>query len=186
MRYFFQNGISHLLGFDNNNGAFLGTIFIDRVGFSTVSPPPSLITPVFQEATPATLGQGGGWNTTTVFGSADKARVGSKSIKITYTGAGGAGAQFGTWGKADLSLAGTTKMLLSAYGEAGTGGKTLRVGLKSSGDWVWKNITLEEGKWKDYEIPLSEWNFTFVREIAFDNNNGATTGIVYLDHVGFR
>lgn len=174
------------IAFDNNNGAFIGTIFIDRVGFSTVSPPPSLITPVFQEATASTVGQGGGWNTTTVWNSEEYARVGTKAIKITYTGAGGAGAQLGTWGKPDLSLAGTTKMLLSAYGGTGTGGKTLRVGLKSSGDWVWKNITIEEGKWKDYEIPLSEWGFTFVREIAFDNNNGATTGIIYLDHVGFR
>jgi hypothetical protein len=124
--------------------------------------PPPLIAAVFEDATASTVGQGGGWNSATTFGSSEQAIQGSKSIKVTYTG-GGAGAQFGTWGKADLTFPGATVFTFAVYGGAGSEGKTLRAGLKSSGDWVWKNVTMAEGKWTSYEILLSEWNFTFVR-----------------------
>lgn len=173
------------IAFDNNNGELLGTIYIDRVGFSVASGPKELITVLYDETTTDLVGQGGGWGSTTDFANIEQAREGSKSVKVTYTG-GGAGAQLGTWGRPDITLAGTTVFAFSAFGGDGTDGETLRVGLKSDGDWVWKDITLVGGKWKDYEIPLSEWNFTFVREIAFDNNNGAWLSNIYLDYIGFR
>ena len=144
---------------------------------------PALLVSIYEESLTTLMGQGGGWNSTTDFASAENAREGSYSMKVTYTGNWGGGGQGGTWGMSPIPVTGTEIFAFSVYGGAGTDGKQLNVNVKSAGDNI-KTITIKEGQWTDFEIPLSELgNMTEVTEVWFQNHEWL--GTIYIDRVGF-
>jgi hypothetical protein len=144
---------------------------------------PPLLVSIYEESLTSLMGQGGGWNSSTDFASAENAREGSLSMKVTYTANWGGGGQGGTWGMSPIPVAGTEVFAFSVYGGAGTDGKQLNVNVKSSGDNI-KSVTIKEGQWTDFEIPLSELgNMTEVTEVWFQNHEWL--GSIYIDRVGF-
>lgn len=144
---------------------------------------PALLVSIYEESLTTLMGQGGGWSSTTDFASTENAREGSYSMKVTYTGNYGGGGQGGTWGMSPISVVGTEVFAFSVYGGAGTDGKQLNVNVKSSADNI-RTVTIKEGEWTDFELPLSELgNMTEVTEVWFQNHEWL--GSIYIDRVGF-
>lgn len=161
-----------------------GTVYIDRIGFSMASGPEKLSIIAYDDAIASTFGQGGWGGATIDYANTESTREGSNAIKINYAGDWSGAPQLGTWGKDNLSIAGMTVFAFSIYGTPGTGGKELNVNVKFDSDNP-QIITIEEGKWVDVEIPLSNFgSFTEVTEIWFQDRGW--TGTVYVDYMGFK
>lgn len=128
------------------------------------------------------FGQWGGWGSTTEWNSIEQIRLGTHAIKVTYDGEWSGGAQMGG---GNVSTAGTAIFAFSVYGGAGTDGKNLQLLAKSSGGEATKQVTIAEGEWTDFQIPLSELgNPTNVTEFFFQNAN--FSGTIYIDHIGLK
>lgn len=162
-----------------------GTVYIDRVGFSMASGPAKLGVIAYDDVVSDLFGQGGGWGgATTDFANTENTREGSKAIKINFAGDWGGAAQFGTWGKDNVSIAGMSVFAFSIYGATGTDGKELNVNVKFDADNP-QIVTIVEGQWTDVEIPISDFgSFTEVTEIWFQDRG--FSGTVYIDYIGFR
>ncbi|MEP0367408.1 MAG: hypothetical protein ABJN36_04655 [Cyclobacteriaceae bacterium] len=164
-----------------------GTVYIDRMGFDLQRDygPEALTVVGYDDAVSSLFGEGGGWGGgSTDFSNTEVARVGDNSIKATFGGDFGGQAQLGTWGKDNVSVAGTTVFAFSLFGGAGTEGAQLNVNVKLDSDNP-QLVTIKEGEWVDIEIPLSDFGtFTEVTEIWFQDQGWS--GSVYIDHVGFR
>lgn len=167
------------------NHEWLGTIYIDRVGFGMPAGPPELTIVAYDDAISSSFGQGGGWGgTSSDFTNIENVRQGSNAIKATFVNNWGGAAQLGTWDTGPVSLAGMSYFAFSIYGGDGTDGKQINVNVKSPGDNV-ATVTIKEGEWTDVAIPLSELNnITQVTEIWFQDREWA--GDVYIDYMGFR
>jgi len=158
--------------------------YSNTLGVALVLPgagPAPLLVPVYEDALEPTVGEGGGWNAITDFTSNENPRTGSNSVKVTYSGAWGGGAQFGTWGKPDLDVSTSEVFIFSVYGGAGTNGAGLNIGLNGNAA---VGVTISEGEWLDFEIPLADWGgITAITEIWFQDQG--FSGDIYIDHIGF-
>lgn len=142
-----------------------------------------LVSAVFDDALQNGFGKWGGWNGTTFdITSTEKARMGTVSIKTTFAGDYGGAPQFGG---GNLSTAGTTSFVFSIYGTPGTGGKNIKVIVKSASGEGTMEVAIIENDWKDVQIPLSDLGSpSTITEIAFQDTG--FSGVVYIDHIGIR
>lgn len=138
----------------------------------------------YDDAIKAPLGAGGGWGgVTTDVNSTENPRAGTKSIKVTFAGSWGGGAQFGNWSFSGqtFSTAGASFYAFSIYGGPGTAGKKINVNV--AGKQI--QVPFEEGKWTDVQIPLTDLNSpTGIGEIWFQDTGWS--GVVFIDHIGLK
>jgi hypothetical protein len=141
-----------------------------------------LATIIFDDAVHAPLGAGGGWGgVATDPANTENPRVGTVAIKVTFGGTWGGGGQFGNWSGQSVSTAGASFYAFSIYGGAGTDGNAINVNV--AGTQV--QVTVEEGEWKDVQIPLSDFNSpASISEIWFQDRGWS--GTVYIDHIGLK
>lgn len=170
-------------------GATGGTVVMTTIhGFSLPVTVPfgdqlTLATIIFDDGIKPPLGAGGGWGgVTSDANNTENPRLGTKSIKVTFANSWGGGAQFGNWSTGQLvSTAGKSYYAFSIYGGAGTQGKQINVNV--AGKQV--IVTVEEGEWKDVQIPLTDFNSPAgINEIWFQDRGWA--GVVYIDHIGLK
>jgi hypothetical protein len=122
---------------------------------------------------------GGGWGGTHDYANTSPVRSGSKSIKVSYVGGWGAPLQLGA---ASINLGGYTSLKLSIYGDVGSGGKKVNVGLNNQDGYT---ITLVEGVWTDYTIPLSSTAATTtLTDLIVKEFNGTGGFTIYVDNIG--
>jgi hypothetical protein len=109
-------------------------------------------------------------------------RDGDKGIKIAFGGDWGGAMQLGG---GNSSTSGYTQFVVSIFGTAGTGGKVVNLIVKG-GSTEEKQITIVEGEWTEYKLPLSS---TFgspgtITELFFQDRGWS--GTIYVDHIGLR
>jgi hypothetical protein len=122
---------------------------------------------------------GGGWGGTHDYANTSPVRSGSKSIKVSYVGGWGAPLQLGA---ASINLGGYTSLKLSIYGDVGSGGKKVNVGLNNQDGYT---ITVVEGVWTDYTIPLSSTAATTtLTDLIVKEFNGTGGFTIYVDNIG--
>jgi hypothetical protein len=122
---------------------------------------------------------GGGWGGNKDYNNTSPVRSGSKSIKIDYVGGWGAPLQLGA---ASINLGGYTSLKLSIYGAVGSGGKKVNVGLNNADGYT---ITVVEGVWTDYTIPLSSTAATTtLTDLIVKEFNGTGGFTIYVDNIG--
>jgi hypothetical protein len=135
---------------------------------------------IFDDAIRSPFGKGG-WGSPDI-ANTENPRVGSISIKSTFTGGYSGGGQFGTWGNTPLSTAGTAYVAFSVFGGTGTNGKTLIINF-NGGPQAY--VTINEGMWKDVKVALSDIGSpASISEISFQDGNWA--GVVYIDQIGLK
>lgn len=123
---------------------------------------------------------GGGWGGTKDLNNTSPVRSGSKSVMISYT-SGGYGVPF-QLGGANIPLGGYTLLKMSIYGGTGSNGKSVNVGFNEVDG---KTITITEGEWTDFSIPLSQISsatnlgFLYLKNYA---SSGDFT--IYVDNIG--
>ena len=122
---------------------------------------------------------GGGWGGTHDYNNTSPVRSGSKSIRVDYVGGWGAPLQLGA---ASINLGGYTSLKLSIYGDVGSGGKKVNVGLNNADGYT---ITVVEGVWTDYTIPLSSTAATTtLTDLIVKEFNGTGGFTIYVDNIG--
>ncbi len=124
----------------------------------------------------------GGWGSgSSDINNTDNVRMGDKGIKIVFGGGWGGSFQAG----GSSSTAGFTKFVLSIFGNPGTGGKVVNLIVKG-GTTEEKQITIVEGEWTEYELPLSTTfgNPATITEMFFQDRDWS--GTIYVDHIGLR
>jgi hypothetical protein len=169
-------------------GAQGGTLVMTTVhGFTVPVTVPfgdqlTLATVIFDDSVKPPLAAGGGWGgVATDPANTENPRVGTVAVKITFAGSWGGGGQFGNWSGQSVPTAGRSFYAFSIYGGAGTDGKGINVNV--AGTQV--EITVEEGEWKDVQIPLSSFNNPAgIGEIWFQDRGWS--GTVYIDHIGLK
>ncbi|MCW5910606.1 MAG: IPT/TIG domain-containing protein [Cyclobacteriaceae bacterium] len=168
-------------------GIATSTIYADYVGFDAKTTPAPLSMVVFDDVIASGLEPGGWGSGYTNFSSTEVYRRGRNphAIKVNFPGGWGGGGQLVVpSGGSNISLAGMTKFAFSVYGGEGSDGKQIQVNLKVDADNP-KTVTLQEGKWVDVEIPITDFAaITEFREIWFQDRGDAVT--VYIDNIGFR
>jgi hypothetical protein len=122
---------------------------------------------------------GGGWGGNKDYNNTSPVRQGSKSIKIDYVGGWGSPFQLGA---GNINLGGYTSLKISIYGEVGSGGKKVNIGFNGADGY---NITLVEGTWTDYTIPLSSINSaSTLTDMLIKEYNGTGGFTIYVDAIG--
>jgi hypothetical protein len=170
-----------VLGVKNSTVTVTST---DILQISGNAPPPTMSLPIYNDAVTANWNGwiGGGWGGTSDRNNTSPVREGTKSIKIDYVGGYGSPLQLGG---ASINLASYTTFKISVYGAPGSAGKRITIGINGvNGNF---NITLVEGQWTDYAIPLS--TLTTASSLAeiwvqeYSNVGGFT---VYVDAIGLN
>jgi hypothetical protein len=124
---------------------------------------------------------GGGWGGTKDLDNTSPVRSGSKSCKIDYVGGWGSPLQLGG---ASVNLASYSTFKISIYGGAGTNGLKINIGINASDAYT---ITLVEGVWTDYTIPISSLtSATTLTEIWVKEFNGTGGFTIYVDDMGLN
>jgi hypothetical protein len=122
--------------------------------------------------------QNWGWGSTTDFNNTDNVRDGNAAIKQQYTGQWSAL----KFANGNLATAPYTEFAFSIYGTPGTNGK--QINITPSGGTTY-TLTIEEGKWVDYKLTKAQLgNPVTITDVTFQNQ--AWTGLIYVDHVGWR
>ncbi|RYY57942.1 MAG: hypothetical protein EOO09_00685 [Chitinophagaceae bacterium] len=122
--------------------------------------------------------QNWGWGSTVDFENTDNVRDGAAAAKLDYTGQW-SGLNFAN---GSVATGAFTELSFSIYGTAGTNGKKITVKPKEGSG---HEIVIEEGKWVDFVLTKAQiGNPATVTELLFQNQDW--TGLVYVDHVGFR
>ncbi|MEH6407195.1 MAG: IPT/TIG domain-containing protein [Leeuwenhoekiella sp.] len=123
----------------------------------------------------------GGWDGTQDFVNTEQVKRGDFAAKRTYTG-GYSGFQIGNGGDAIL-LSDYQAIKVSIYGGAGIG--DVKVVLNGSYD-DGKVITIVEGEWTNFTIPLSELGNVSdtLNEIVIQEFSGSAPSIIYIDDLG--
>jgi hypothetical protein len=138
---------------------------------------------IYDDASKNGFGQWGGWGSTTDWASGEQIRVGAKAIKADFPSGNWNGAA--QLGGGSLSTSGTAFFAFSVYGGAGTNGKKIQLLVKRTGGEATKQVTIEEGKWTDFKIPLSELGSPAdITELFFQNAD--FTGTVFIDQIGLK
>jgi hypothetical protein len=123
---------------------------------------------------------GGGWGGTKDVASTEQARSGTKSVKINYT----SGAYGVPWqlGGANINLGGYKTLKVSLYGGAGSNGKNVNIGFNENDG---KTVSLVEGQWTDFEIPLSQISTAATLTHLYIKNYAASGDFtIYVDNLG--
>jgi hypothetical protein len=137
---------------------------------------------LYQDAWSADMTSYGGWGGTGDIANTTGGVRGTKSIKLNYTGYD-CPLQFAYTGPT-LSLSNFTSLKLSIYGGTGSAGKLVKVQLNGVAA-VSATLTLTEGAFTDYVIPLSTFpaavNFTKIWVVESSNSKAP----IYIDEIGF-
>lgn len=119
-----------------------------------------------------------GWNTKTDFKNTDNVRDGEAAMKVIYDASWG-GIKLSNFSVATTSY---SELAFSIFGTLGTDGQKLNVAVNDGAAYV---ITIEEGKWVEYKLKLSELGSPNpLSNIMFQEAGWA--GTIYIDHVGLR
>lgn len=144
-------------------------------------PPPLPIT-LYDE----TIAAGGGnWSWNTVISdvaSTEQFYSGEVSWKYETTSGGGLSAG----GITAIDVTGQQVFTFALYGGPGTNG--LQVAAILNDNWANYNaVTLEEGKWTEYQIPLTAYPTTNLNQIVRFalKVEGVNSSVIYADRVGF-
>ncbi|HYC86603.1 MAG TPA: hypothetical protein VEB86_15325, partial [Chryseosolibacter sp.] len=121
------------------------------------------------------------WSSEFDYSSPTVVKSGQYSYKQTYTGGWGGVQLYG----ADLPISEYTALKVSIYGGPGTANKEIIVTI----NWaVQKRITLQQGKWTDYTISLSDLgNPQTINVLVFQevgNTGGPAPFLMYIDDLG--
>ena len=146
-------------------------------------PPPTIAYPIFNDAVTSNWNGwiGGGWGGTSDRNNSSPVREGSKSVRINYVGGWGSPFQLGG---ANVNLSAYSTFKVSIYGAAGTAGKKINIGINGGDSYT---ITLVEGKWTDYSIPISTLtSATALQEIWIKEYNGSGGFTIYVDALGLN
>jgi len=146
-------------------------------------PPSGPAFPLYDEAVTANWNGwiGGGWGGTKDFANQNPVRAGSYSCRIDYSGGWGSPLQLGG-GNINLSIYSSFKIAI--YGGPGSNGLRINIGINASDAYT---ITLVEGKWTDYTIPLSTLtSATTLNEIWIKEYNGSGGFTIYVDEMGLN
>jgi hypothetical protein len=124
----------------------------------------------------------GGWGGgSSDLASTDNVRDGTTAIKVIFASDWGGPLQLGG---GNTSTAGRTEIAFSIFGGPGTGGKELNA-LVKGGSTEEKIITMVEGEWTEFKIPLADFgNPATITEFIFQSRGWA--GTIYVDHIGLR
>ena len=101
-------------------------------------------------------------------------------MKIDYT----SGAYGVPWqlGGANIGLGGYTSLKVSIYGGTGSNGKSVNVGFNEADG---KTITIVEGAWTDFVIPLSQISpASTLTHLYFKNYSASGAFTIYIDDLG--
>ena len=122
---------------------------------------------------------GGGWGGTKDLNNTSPVRSGSKSCAINYVGDWGVPLQLGG---ATILLGGYTSLKVSIYGGAGSNGKNVNVGFNEQDG---KTITIVEGQWTDFTIPLSQISATStLTHLYIKKFTAGSDFTIYVDNLG--
>jgi hypothetical protein len=123
---------------------------------------------------------GGGWGGSKDLNNTSPVRSGSKSIRIDYNG-GGYGVPL-QLGGANISLAGYKSLKVSIYGGTGSNGKSINVGFNEADG---KTISIVEGQWTDFTIPLSEISsVSILTHLYLKNYSASGDFTLFVDNLG--
>lgn len=150
------------------------------------APDPTISFPIYKDAVTANWNGwiGGGWGGTANRDNIAPVREGAKSVKIDYVGGFGSPLQLGG---ANINVAGFTTFKLSVFGAPGSADKKINIGINGSDSPY--TITVVEGKWTDYEIPLSTLSLSAtnsLKEIWIKEASGTGGFTVYVDALGLN
>lgn len=146
-------------------------------------PPPTIAFPIYNDAVTANWNGwiGGGWGGTSNRDNTSPVREGTKSVKIDYVGGYGSPLQLGG-ANVDVSPYATFK--ISIYGGTGSADKKVNIGINGSDAYT---ITLVEGTWTDYSIPISTLtSAAAITEIIVKEYNGSGGFTIYVDALGLN
>lgn len=144
---------------------------------------PGLALPFYNDAITANWNGwiGGGWGGTKDLSNTSPVKSGSFSARIDFVGGYGVPLQLGG---ATVSLASYTTLKMSVYGGPGSNGKTLNVGFNEADG---KSVTIVEGAWTDFVIPLSEISGVSTLTHLYIKNYTPDGGYtVYIDDLGLN
>lgn len=148
------------------------------------APPPTIALHFYDDAVTSGWNGwvGGGWGGAISYTNASPVRVGTKSIKVDYSGGWGSPLQLGG---ANISLSSYTTFKLSLYGGPGSAGNKVNVVFNGTGGY---QITLgPEGQWNDYAIPISSLTGTStLSEIWLQEFSGVGGYTLYVDEIGLN
>lgn len=121
----------------------------------------------------------GGWGGGAVdMENSDNVRDGDKAIKVTFANDWGGALQLGG---GNSSTTGYTNVVFSIFGTAGTEGKQLNVLVAGKE----KVITIVEGEWTEYNVPLTDYESpAAINEFTLQDRGFA--GTIYIDHIGLK
>ena len=147
-------------------------------------PPPVVALTIFNDAVTASWNGwvGGGWGGTKDLNNASPVRDGTKSCRIDYT-SGAYGVPF-QLGGATIPLGSYTTLKVSIYGGTGSSGKTVNVGFNEADG---KTISIVEGVWTDFSIPLSQISaVTTLTHLYLKNYSASGAFTIYVDVLGLN
>jgi hypothetical protein len=101
-------------------------------------------------------------------------------VRINYDGGWGSPLQLGG---ASVDISSYTTFKISVYGAAGSGGKKINIGINKADKYT---ITVVEGVWTDYAIPLSTLTSDPLNEIWVKEYNGTGGFTIYVDAMGLN
>ena len=121
----------------------------------------------------------GGWGGGAVdMENSDNVRDGDKAIKVTFANDWGGPLQLGG---GNSSTTGYSNVVFSIFGEPGTEGKQLNVLVAGKE----KVITIIEGEWTEYNVPLTDYaSPVTINEFTLQGRGFA--GTIYIDHIGLK
>ncbi len=146
-------------------------------------PPPVIALPFYTDAVTSNWNGwvGNGWGGDKDYSNTTPVREGDHSIKIDYVGGWGSPMQLGG---ANVSTTGYTTFKISIYGGPGSNGLKVNLGINGSDSYT---ITLVEGKWTDYQIPVSDLTTSgTITDIILKEYNGTGGFTVYVDDIGLN
>lgn len=147
-------------------------------------PPPTIAFPFYKDAINTTNWNGwvgDGWGGTRDYANTTPVREGTNSVKINYTGGYGSPLQLGG---ANVNVGSYTTFKISIYGAPGSGGKRVSIGINGADKYT---ITVVEGKWTDYSIPIADLTTTGkITEILVKEYSNASGYSIYVDALGLN
>lgn len=186
------NGVTkgQLTLYEHNTDKSVNVLTTDTLQINGAIPPPTISFMIYGDALTSNWSAAGGWDGGGWGGTKNEAntaptRDGSKSVLINYVG--GYGSPFQPGG-ATVNLAGYTNFKISVYGAPGSGGKKIAIVLNQKSSNAY-NITLVEGQWTDYSIPISSLlpaGTTTLSEVWVQEMNGTGGFSIYVDDVGLN
>ena len=148
------------------------------------APPPTIAFPIYNDAVTSNWNGwiGGGWGGTSDRNNTSPVREGTKSVRISYVGGWGSPLQLGG---ANINLSAYTTFKISVYGGPGSAGKKISIAFNQTNNLY--NITLVEGTWTDYAIPVSTLTSgSTLTEIWVQEFNGVGGYTIYVDAIGLN